>query len=86
MLYDTIKIERGDNMHYIEAHGVFVQVTRGTLYSAPANDTEPPTPDMDNFIEVTCVTASSVLDGLNFLNKVNKLFDTAFVLDDFDGR
>jgi hypothetical protein len=86
MFYDTIKIERGDNMDYIEAHGVFVEVSEGTLYSAPANDTEPPTPDMDNFIEVTCVTASSALDGLNFLSRVNRLFDTSFVLDDFDGR
>ena len=73
-------------MHYIDAHGVFVKVSKGILYSAPANDTEPPTPDMDNFGQVTCVNAYSDLDGRNFLNKVNGLFDTSFALENFEGR
>jgi len=73
-------------MHYIDSHGVFVKVSKGVLYSAPANDTEPPTPDMDNFGQVTCVNAYSDLDGRNFLVRVNGLFDTSFALEDFEGR
>ena len=73
-------------MNYIDAHGVFVEVSEGVLYSAPANDTEPPTPDMDSYGEVTCVNAYSDLDGRNFLVKVNGLFDTSFALEDFAGR
>jgi len=73
-------------MHYIDSHGVFVKVSKGVLYSAPANDTEPPTPDMDNFGQVTCVNAYSDLDGRNFLVRVNGLFNTSFALENFEGR
>jgi len=73
-------------MHYIDSHGVFVEMSKGVLYSAPAYDTEPPTPDMDSYGEVTCVNAYSDLDGRNFLVKVNGLFDTSFALEDFAGR
>ena len=73
-------------MHYIDSHGVFIEMSKGMLYSAPANDVEPPTPDMDNYGEVTCVNAYSDLDGRNFLIQVNGLFNTSFALEDFDGR
>jgi len=87
ILHDTIIIEREVTpMNYIDSHGVFVEVSEGVLYSAPANDTEPPTPDMDSYGEVTCVNAYSDLDGENFLVRVNGLFNTAFCLCDFAGR
>ena len=73
-------------MNYIDAHGVFVEVSKGVLYSAPANDTEPPTPDMGNFGQVTCVNAYSDLNGENFLVRVNGLFNTSFALENFEGR
>jgi hypothetical protein len=73
-------------MHYVDSHGVFVEMSKGVLYSAPANDTEPPTPDMGSYGEVTCVNAYSDLDGRNFLNRVNRLFATSFAVNDFAGR
>ena len=86
ILHDTIIIEREVTVNYIDSHGVFVEMSEGVLYSAPANDTEPPTPDMDSYGEVTCVNAYSDLDGRNFLNRVNGLFDTSFAINDFAGR
>ena len=74
------------NLIYIHNHGVFVGVDNGVLYSAPAYDTMPPEPDMDNLVEVTCVTGKSVADGRIFLRAVNRLFDTDFKVEEFAGR
>ena len=74
------------NLILIDSHGVFVGVDNGVLYSAPAYDTMPPEPDMDNLVEVTCVTGKSVADGRIFLRAVNRLFDTDFKVEEFAGR
>ena len=74
------------NLILIDSHGVFVGVEEGVLYSAPAYDTMPPEPDMDNLVEVTCVTGKSVADGRIFLRAVNRLFDTDFKVEEFAGR
>jgi len=74
------------NLIHIDSHGVFVRVENGVLYSAPAYDTMPPKPDLDNLVEVTCVTGKSVTDGRIFLRHVNKLFDTDFTVEEFAGR
>ena len=75
-----------DSLHYIEEHGVYVRLIEGSLWSAPANNTAPPTPDMEFFQPVTCVDAKSEQHGQDFLDKVNKKFNKSFVLGDFDGR
>jgi len=74
------------NLILIDSHGVFVGVEEGVLYSAPAYDTMPPEPDMDNLVEVTCVTGKSIADGRIFLRAVNRLFDTDFTVEEFAGR
>ena len=74
------------NLILIDSHGVFVGVEEGVLYSAPAYDTMPPEPDMDNLVEVTCVTGKSIADGRIFLRAVNRLFDTDFKVEEFAGR
>ena len=73
-------------MQYLEKYGSFYEVKEGTLFYAPAIDTEPPVPDMEEYGEVTCVDSVSEEHGLQFLNKVNSLFSTSFALEDFAGR
>ena len=82
----TTKLVYIHDLTYIDSHGSFVGVCAGVLYSAPAFDTTPPEPDMDNFGEVTCVTGRSVADGRIFLRTVNRLFNTEFTVEAFDGR
>jgi hypothetical protein len=74
------------NLILIDSHGVFVGVEKGVLYSAPAYDTMPPEPDLDNLVEVTSVTGKSVADGRIFLRAVNRLFNTDFKVEEFAGR
>ena len=82
----TLQLVYLPNLILIDSHGVFVGVEEGVLYSAPAYDTMPPEPDMDNLVEVTCVTGKSVADGRIFLRAVNRLFNTNFKIEEFAGR